>query len=980
MLKYCAVFSLCAGVGLAADYMTGQAARAVIGQTTFTAQASGASNTLMGGVGGVAYANNTLFVTDSNRMGNAPINNRVLIFNDLSHMIPAPTAEIGPNTGRCPVCAVGASLVLGQPDFTSTNYQTSANGMRLPTAIATDGRILAVADTANNRILIWKEIPTQIGQPADLVLGQPDFVTVEPVIVTQSSLRAPQGVWIQNGRLFVADTQNDRVMIWNSIPTKNNQPADLELGAPNFTTTPNLNLIDSSLVAAANTMINPTSVTSDGVHVFVADLGFNRVLIWNEIPTQNGQNADVEVGQINFTTSFANDNTDLCPSVGTDASGNPIYPATCVNTLSFPRVALSDGTRLYIADAGNDRVLVFNTIPTVNGAGADVVLGQPDQYADILVTSTDTTFSPNLAQSASYATPSPSGLAWDGTSLYVTDSLNYRVLVFTPENAVVPINGVVNQASQALYAEGSITFSGSIEAGDCLLLNISTPYQLNPTYYVYTIQTGDTLDTITTNVSNIINGVGNVPGGTCATAPNPTNGGLGDPNVYAVAELDFDLVKLVARGPGTIGNQIEIAATTGATITTTSTTTNNVVTTTEATSGTSTLTASTSASTLANGGDASILAPGTLISIEGSNLSDNTATTPADSLSGNPNDAPLPLELGGVEVYIDGIRVGILAVSPTQIDAQVPYELIDTNSSSLYVRTLHNNGSISVTTAVGLQITSQGAPGLYAASGPEPRQLNATHYSSYATGVIDVAGSPTPADTVTVTIEDRQYSYSVTSADTIYTIRDGLVALINSNGDERVNAVASGSEFSVGQFAGIIISSKTPGPAGNGIPISATVVGETTTNLTTGVMSTSSPTESMTAINSQLCCANIGGAPVTADNPAVPGELITVYATGLGLVGPAAALAATQDFLPYEGPTLNNPNAPVSSTIGGLTGNVIIAGLQVGAIGVYQVVLQLPSGLPTNPLTQVTIAQFTYLSNLTVIPVFAPNPVGGASQ
>ena len=178
MLKYCAVFSLCAGVGLAADFLTGQAARAVIGQTTFTSQESGASNLLMGGVGGVAYANNTLFVTDSNRMGNAPLNNRVLIFNDLSHMVPSAAAEIGPNTGRCPVCAQGASLVLGQPDFTSSNYQTSANGMRLPTAIATDGRNLAVADTANNRILLWKEIPTQMDQPADLVLGQPDFVTV----------------------------------------------------------------------------------------------------------------------------------------------------------------------------------------------------------------------------------------------------------------------------------------------------------------------------------------------------------------------------------------------------------------------------------------------------------------------------------------------------------------------------------------------------------------------------------------------------------------------------------------------------------------------------------------------------------------------------------------------------------------------------------------------------------------------------------
>ncbi len=96
------------------------------------------------------------------------------------------------------------------------------------------------------------------------MIGQPDFVTVEQVVVTQTSLRAPQGVWIQNGKLFVADTQNDRVMIWNTLPTKNNQPADLVLGAPNFTTTPNLDLINSSLVAAANTMLNPTSVTSDG--------------------------------------------------------------------------------------------------------------------------------------------------------------------------------------------------------------------------------------------------------------------------------------------------------------------------------------------------------------------------------------------------------------------------------------------------------------------------------------------------------------------------------------------------------------------------------------------------------------------------------------------------------------------------------------------------------------------------------------------
>jgi uncharacterized protein (TIGR03437 family) len=136
----------------------------------------------------------------------------------------------------------------------------------------------------------------------------------------------------------------------------------------------------------------------------------------------------------------------------------------------------------------------------------------------------------------------------------------------------------------------------------------------------------------------------------------------------------------------------------------------------------------------------------------------------------------------------------------------------------------------------------------------------------------------------------------------------------------------------------------------------------------------------MTAINPALCCANVAGAPVTQFNPAVPGEMVTVYATGLGIVGPQPALSSIVDFTPYSGPTLNTPNASVSSIIGGSTGNVLFAGLQVGAIGVYEVVLQLAAGLPTNPLTQLTIAQNIYTSNIVTIPVFAPSPIAGTNQ
>ena len=228
-------------------------------------------------------------------------------------------------------------------------------------------------------------------------------------------------------------------------------------------------------------------------------------------------------------------------------------------------------------------------------------------------------------------------------------------------------------------------------------------------------------------------------------------------------------------------------------------------------------------------------------------------------------------------------------------------------------------------------------------------------------------GTPTAGDIVTATIEDRPYNYTVLATDTLYTIRDGLVALINSNADEKVVASASG------QFTRIMLRAKVPGPEGNNIALAASATGAKTVS-STGPSTAGVATETMTAINSALCCANVAGAPVTVDNPAVPGELIIVYATGLGLVGPQAAHDAIQDGVAYGGPVLNTPNSSVSSIAGGSTANVLSAGLQVGSIGVYSVILQLSSSLPTNPVTQVTISQDIYTSNIVYIPVVSANP------
>ena len=270
MFKTCALLSLCACLGLAADFVTGQGARLVIGQSTFTAQQPGTSDILLGAVGGIAYANGILFAADANRTGMIPVNNRVLEFPTKD--FPGPLDTIRPFIARCAVCVGKASVVLGQPDFVSNTNSISQTGLRLPTAVATDGTILAVADTANNRIMIWKSIPTTINQPADIELGQPDFKTVlqgAQQVVDNKSLRSPQGVWIQNGKLFVADTQNHRVLIWNSIPTQNRQPADVVLGQANFNVAFQPDLIKGSTDAHANTLLNPVAVSSDGIRLYV---------------------------------------------------------------------------------------------------------------------------------------------------------------------------------------------------------------------------------------------------------------------------------------------------------------------------------------------------------------------------------------------------------------------------------------------------------------------------------------------------------------------------------------------------------------------------------------------------------------------------------------------------------------------------------------------------------------------------------------
>lgn len=119
-----------------------------------------------------------------------------------------------------------AHLLLGQPDFSSAEEWPygphTSDRFRFPYAASLDSHHgterLAIADTANNRVLIWDGAPG--GAPcrgADYVLAQPDFGSNGEnrwTSVQHDTLCWPYGLSLRGDRLAVADSGNNRVMLW----------------------------------------------------------------------------------------------------------------------------------------------------------------------------------------------------------------------------------------------------------------------------------------------------------------------------------------------------------------------------------------------------------------------------------------------------------------------------------------------------------------------------------------------------------------------------------------------------------------------------------------------------------------------------------------------------------------------------------------------------------------------------------------------
>lgn len=117
-----------------------------------------------------------------------------------------------------------ATMVIGQPDFTSSGGGTDSNSIDGPLKpyITSDGKVV-IAEFYNNRTTIWDSIPSMYSANASVVLGQPNFTSdlahYPSGTVTDTNVRRPyepsEDMW---GRLFITCRDEGLTRCYGVIP------------------------------------------------------------------------------------------------------------------------------------------------------------------------------------------------------------------------------------------------------------------------------------------------------------------------------------------------------------------------------------------------------------------------------------------------------------------------------------------------------------------------------------------------------------------------------------------------------------------------------------------------------------------------------------------------------------------------------------------------------------------------------------------
>lgn len=340
-----------------------------------------------------------------------------------------------------PKSSDGAEVILGKnitPGELAAPLEPSAVEMFAPrgACLVSENGPLWVADTGHHRLLGWRNLPTEDSQPADWVIGQPDFFREGQNAKGKpgrNTLCVPTGICKCGDGLAVADAWNHRVLIWHQLPEDNNVPADLVLGQENFTSNePNR----GSMIAGANTLNWCYGVFYHQGKLFVADTGNRRLLIWNQLPQENGQPADLVLGQPDM---FSRD---------LDGGASPTAASMrWCHDITFW------GENLVLVDAGNNRVMIWEGMPTGNNQPCAVVLGQKNFTS---VEMNQGVYFPNRSSLSL-----PYGVTSNENWLIVADTANSRLLGWQKPDSILSLQG-----ADADAITGQINFSSKSENRD----------------------------------------------------------------------------------------------------------------------------------------------------------------------------------------------------------------------------------------------------------------------------------------------------------------------------------------------------------------------------------------------------------------------------------------------------------------------------------------------------------------------------------
>jgi len=298
---------------------------------------------------------------------------------------------------------------------------------------------LFVSDTGQNRVFVWNQIPTAMYQEPDVILGQEEVVASGRNAggkVTARSLQYPSGIWSDGKKLVVADAWNHRVLIWHQLPTLAAQAADVVLGQPDFESNqPNVKGIGND--PSAQSLNWPYGVFSDGKRLWIADTGNRRILYYEKIPTENFSAADKIIGKPDFNTRDYN-------------TDEPIWPYS---------VKVNAKGQMAVADTQFYRILLWKDAQEAFTKPADRIIGQ--EHFDA------------CGQNQFRLSPEAHTLNWTYDACFykdgilVNDTGNSRILKFNhfPKQNNAPADALIGRTDFTTSSE----FKGNLQGTDAAL-------------------------------------------------------------------------------------------------------------------------------------------------------------------------------------------------------------------------------------------------------------------------------------------------------------------------------------------------------------------------------------------------------------------------------------------------------------------------------------------------------------------------------